>query len=404
MDRFKDDRTNGRLFNRHPEEHGNSMMRCAKTLISTVGTSLFFPNLTSIPPEATDPARRRLADAYSAREWDAVADALTAFDPSDRLCGAEINSLASLFANGCAAAGANLFFCHSATADGRAIGQVLARYYRRAGHPVVEAREIADLQDEDPRRFRTGGLRNMAKVICQVIREYDPSTCAINATGGYKAQIAIAVMMGQALRVPVYYKHERFDEIIAFPPMPLAFDMEVWMRLSGLLGILERKGQASAALLEDDPEGAEVLESLVERVEIDGQEYLDLSPAGQIFHETFRERFRTRRDQVLPPAVPPGQKQPIRWEDSGHMRALPEVRHFLESVTAQVPQVRRCRTFWSSPDLPGETRFRLGSKGIEGIFSNGTYTVKFGVETTAQTDGQSAAVVAALNEWLDTTR
>jgi CRISPR-associated protein (Cas_APE2256) len=269
---------------------------------------------------------------------------------------------------------------------------------------VVEAREIADLQDEDPGRFRTRGLRNLAKVVCQLIRDYGPSSCAINATGGYKAQIAIAVMMGQALGIPVYYKHERFNEIIAFPPMPVAFDMEVWMRLSGLLGVLERNGQASSALLEDDPEEAEAVESLVERVEIDGREYLELSPAGQIFHETFRERFRTRLDQVLPPAVPPGQKQPIRWEDSGHMRGHPEVRRFLEAVTEQVPQVRRCTTFWSSPDLPEETRFRLGSKGIEGIYSNRTYTVKLRVETSAQTDGQRAAVVAALNEWLDSTR
>jgi hypothetical protein len=73
-------------------------------------------------------------------------------------------------------------------------------------------------------------------------------------------------------------------------------------------------------------------------------------------------------------------------------------------VTAQVPQVRRCATFWSSPDLPEETRFRLGPKGIEGIFSDGTYTVKFAVETSAQTDGQRAAVVAALNEWLESCR
>src|SRR5438093_1489422 len=83
-------------------------------------------------------------------------------------------------------------------------------------------------------------VRNLAKAVCQIIRDHGASSCAINATGGYKAQIAIAVLMGQALGVPVYYKHERFDEIIAFPPMPVALDFEVWMRLSGLLFALER--------------------------------------------------------------------------------------------------------------------------------------------------------------------
>jgi hypothetical protein len=50
--------------------------------------------------------------------------------------------------------------------------------------------------------------------------------------------------------------------------------------------------------------------------------------------------------------------------------------------------------------LPHRTCFRPGSDGIEGIYSDCRFTVKFRVETTAQTSGQQAAVVAALNEWL----
>lgn len=46
----------------------------------------------------------------------------------------------------------------------------------------------------------------------------------IDATGGYKAQIAIAVMFGQALGVDVIYKHESFGNIIDFPPMPVSLD------------------------------------------------------------------------------------------------------------------------------------------------------------------------------------
>ncbi len=121
-------------------------------------------------------------------------------------------------------------------------------------------------------------------------------------------------MMGQALGVPVYYKHDRFDEIIAFPPMPVALDFQVWLQLSGLLGVLDREGQVSAALLADDTAHAEVLESLVERVEIDGQDYLDLSPAGQIFHETFRERFRTSATRSCRPPCRPPRSRSRGWE------------------------------------------------------------------------------------------
>ena len=374
-------------------------MRPAHTVICTVGTSLFRPNLAGLRADDPEPNRQALARAYAAGDWEAVAAGLGTHGPTDRLCGAEINSLASLVAKGYAAADANLVFCHSDTADGQAIGRILEVYFRRAGHSSVQARTITDLQDRDPRLFRTRGLRNLAREVCKVIRDYGAASCAINATGGYKAQIAIAVLMGQALGVPVYYKHELFDEIIAFPPMPVALDFEAWMRLSGLLLVLQADLQP-ADLVEDYPDDAETLESLVDRETVDGVDYLELSPTGQIFHETFRERFRTTRDQVLPPPVPTGQKKPPHVEDSGHMHAVRGLKAFLEAVTAGVPQVVRCTTSWSHPDLPRPARFWVGAEGVEGQFSDGKALVKFRVETSATTPGQMAAVAARLNEWL----
>ena len=374
-------------------------MRPAHTVICTVGTSLFRPNLAGLRADDPEPNRQALARAYAAGDWEAVAAGLGTHGPTDRLCGAEINSLASLVAKGYAAADANLVFCHSDTADGQAIGRILEVYFRRAGHSSVQARTITDLQDRDARLFRTRGLRNLAREVCKVIRDYGAASCAINATGGYKAQIAIAVLMGQALGVPVYYKHELFDEIIAFPPMPVAFDFEAWMRLSGLLLVLQADLQP-ADLVEDYPDDAETLESLVDRETVDGVDYLELSPTGQIFHETFRERFRTTRDQVLPPPVPTGQKKPPHFEDSGHMHAVRGLKAFLEAVTAGVPQVVRCSTSWSHPDLPRPARFWVGAEGVEGQFSDGKALVKFRVETSATSPGQMAAVAARLNEWL----
>jgi putative CRISPR-associated protein (TIGR02619 family) len=370
----------------------------ARTVISTVGTSLF-GNLRALNPDDSDPTRAGLARSFSQRDWDGLLAGLLALPPGERLCGAEIGSLASLVAKGYAVADANLFFCHSDTPDGHAIGGILAGYYRRKGHLLVSARTIEDLQDADPKRFRTRGLRNLAKTVCRIIRDYGPANCAINATGGYKAQIAVAVLMGQAIGVPVYYKHELFDEIIAFPPMPVALDFEAWMRLSGVLFALETDVQP-ADILDDDPEDTETLESLVDRTTVNGEDYIELSPTGQIFHETFRERFRTHRDQVLPPAVPAGEKRPPQFEDSGHMDKARGLKAFLQAVTDQVPQVARCATFYSNPDLPRPSKFWVGSDGIVGQFGDGKGLVKFRVDTRATTRGQMAAVAAALNEWL----
>ena len=161
------------------------------------------------------------------------------------------------------------------------------------------------------------------------------------------------MLLGQAINVPVYYKHELFSEIIAFPPMPFALDFEVWMRASGMLYSLERTTEPISAAIYGD-EWDEKYESLVERVEIDGQDYLELSPTGLIFHETFRERFRTARDQVLSTPVPIAQKRPPRLEKAGWPGEHPEVERFMSRVTNEVPQVRALRRVLLQPG-PGRT-------------------------------------------------
>src|SRR5207237_5612422 len=111
----------------------------------------------------------------------------------------------------------------------------------------VEPRCVPGLQDANAREFRTRGLRNLARLLASTLREYGPEYCAINATGGYKAQIAIAVLLGQALQVPVYYLFERFPEIISFPPMPVSLDLDLWTEHADLFTALARPESAVPA-------------------------------------------------------------------------------------------------------------------------------------------------------------
>jgi len=341
-----------------------------------------------------DERSRRLAEAYAQQNWEAVAKALEAFKPDEHICGAEINSIASILEKGYVNRECGLYFMHSDTTEGENIARVLVHYYQRRGHKPVEAVRIADLQDSDPLRFRVRGLRNLAREICRVIRNYSSYACAINATGGYKAQIAIAVLLGQALGVPVYYKHERFSEIISFPPIPVALDFEVWMRASAMLFDLE----SSTELIPADVYASdwdERYESLVERIALEGREYLDLSPTGQIFHETFRHRFHTYRERLLPPPArekkPP--KIPQRFKDA-------KLREFLQRLTDEIPQVIQCIVHASSVACQKRTGFRLNDGRIEGAFADGSPSASFRLETTARNESEMLAVVAALNEWL----
>jgi putative CRISPR-associated protein (TIGR02619 family) len=330
-------------------------------------------------------------------DWSSLRADLVAALPTDGACGAEVNSVASLIAHGYAPKDAGIYLFHSDTEAGRQVAAILQTDFSRRGHTPVVAVPVPDLQDADPKRFRTKGLRNLAKAICAKVRDHSADACAINATGGYKAQIAVAVLLGQALGIPVYYMHERFSEIIPFPPLPVALDFQVWMRASGILSALEQTTDLVPAT-QFEQEWDECYESLVERVNLDGIDYLELSPTGQIFHETFRERFRSARDQVLPPAAM--QKHEPHFEKAGWVGTFPDAVAFISRVTQQIPSVTRCATYYYNPDLPEPTRFRVKGDGIEGIFTDGSRTVKFRVETTATTPGQRDAVVAMLNEWV----
>ena len=154
------------------------------TLICTAGTSLF-ANLGRPATDDDHPGRTALVKANGRASWDEVAALLHRIDPNERLCGAEINSVSDLLANGMVAKG-RLHLLVSDTSDGQNIGAVLEDYFRSDGW-LAEVHCIDGLRDDEPRVFRTRGLRNLAKAIGRRVRESGADFCAINATGGYKA-------------------------------------------------------------------------------------------------------------------------------------------------------------------------------------------------------------------------
>lgn len=371
------------------------------TLLCTVGTSLLYPNLSRLVEEPQpDPIRADLAQAYAQKNWKEVASQLHQLAPTERLCGAEINSVTDLLTHG-EVEKVNLHLLHSETDDGRAIAQIL-QFYFEADEWQVQVHCVDGLRDDKPRLFRTHGLRNLAKIFGEQVRQTGTDLCAINATGGYKAQIAIAVLMGQALDIPVYYKHEHFNAIIPFPPMPVALDFSLWEQASGMFMVLSQPN-ACEPWQRFQEDWDERFEPLVNREKIDGEDYLELSATGQIFHETFRSRFQAIEHRRLPnPATEAGKEAP-RLGQHNYGQARESILRFLGNLTKDVPYIRYCHSTYWNPDLSEATRFRNSAGTVQGIYSNGTWCVKFRVVTTAEDrDLESASVIVAdLNDRLD---
>lgn len=112
----------------------------------------------------------------------------------------------------------------------------------------------------------------------------------MNATGGFKAEIAYATLVGLLLDVPVYYIHEAFRQIIEMPPVPISWDYSLladnetffeWVRAE-----YRPTNEVEERLREKSPEIHLLL------TDEDGFTYL--SPAGEAFYEAYlyaQERY-----------------------------------------------------------------------------------------------------------------
>lgn len=269
------------------------------TLICTVGTSLFQTNLNQL--NETTPGKPEnwfaIKQAYDNGNWDQLARELLTVDPTSRICGAEINTVHELLTTKKFPI-EQIHFLVSDTEDGRNTGNVLQKYFTRYNRKTLKAvayEAIEQLQDERPGYFKIFGLRNLVRAIGKITQRVGMEQVIIDATGGYKAQIAIAVVIGQVLNIPVVYKHERFSEIIEFPPLPIDFDYGQIGTYSGLLNYLDNKNiLLTNEELQLDRNDEKIRVFLDEEVEpITGQTMYALSPIGEIYLLAYQLRHPT---------------------------------------------------------------------------------------------------------------
>ncbi|GEM83378.1 MAG: hypothetical protein KatS3mg074_114 [Meiothermus sp.] len=199
---------------------------------------------------------------------------------------AETNSLSRILQKG-----DEVVLLHSDTFEGANAADLLERFYREQGVPCDRVR-IPGLAYE-AQGFVDFGLKNFVRTLAGEIRKAakGQKDVIINATGGFKAEISYATVLGLVFKVPVCYIHEQFREIAILPPTPIGWDSSLFVLYGDFFDWLsEGEGgvrpksevQPRAALL---PEEAQVL---LEEFELDGKPYVGLSPLGEAYFEAFR--------------------------------------------------------------------------------------------------------------------
>ncbi|GIV17708.1 MAG: hypothetical protein KatS3mg022_3143 [Armatimonadota bacterium] len=236
-----------------------------RTIISTVGTSL-------------------LSNAERAGKKDDLQTYLRFTEPEK--ASAETNSLSRLLQEG-----DHIVFLHSQTQEGKRAAEALATFYKNNGYPT-ELREVADLQYRES-RFKMRGLRSLVATLVEVIRREREAgrKVLVNATGGFKAEIAYATLVGLLFDVPVYYIHEAFREIIELPPTPISWDFSLIDTYVDFFDWISADLRPTAEVdrrLRPLPDEIRLL--LVEE-----EDYTMLSPTGEAFYEAYRARVEAER-------------------------------------------------------------------------------------------------------------
>lgn len=304
------------------------------TLICTVGTSLF-NNLKY--------AEETIKQIFEAKNWNQLSLFLLQQKNSDRICGAEINSITSICNKNFLTSRIRLIFLVSDTEEGKNTGKLLKLYYANKSNPLtfeeVDVRVLEGLRDDDVKAFKQKGLKNLVREISIEVRKFGSEATAINATGGYKAQISFAGMIGQALEIPVYYLFEKFSEVIELPPQPVALDLAFWLNNYVLFAQLEDEQTLEKSKIRGDLEN-QYLSSIIDE-EPEGETTLvSLSAMGVLFNERSRLQFAKQKTSILS-LVPKDDTNPERKTISLRDDHGKDVLHKFSKKICRSPYVKK---------------------------------------------------------------
>jgi len=163
----------------------------------------------------------------------------------------------------------------------------LERYFSKRGFEVDSA--VIDGLQYHESKFKMNGLRSLINTLSDLIDDYKNKgyTVVMNATGGFKAEIAFATVIAQLQHIESYYIYESFNEIIPLPHLPLNLDVEYWSKFNNLFDEFSNNvsGDKADKLLKDAPEGFRFL------VEQDAEKTIwRLNLAGVAFYINFEKQ------------------------------------------------------------------------------------------------------------------
>jgi putative CRISPR-associated protein (TIGR02619 family) len=360
-------------------------------ILATVGTSLVNHLQRELASQGLPPKQEALA---LLKKW----------GPTDLRCGAEVNSIEHLLAGRRLSTGDTvgpyeIAFLVSDTEDGNWTGTLLESYYRSRGFQEVTCHEVPGLSPIDPDRFARQGLRSLVKESSRLLKDAERKRLfrVINATGGFKAQISFAGLIGQTLGVPVVYQFEGFPTCIEMPPMPVDFDREIWLMNYDVFMKLSEAGELTEEefpFKDLDP----VIRDLLESVEVDGKCLYCLSPILELMHQGFLAR--PDLGAIEPPTADRAPGDVLRFNKSELPHAPVGAEGFALALGKKFAWITEIRNVEFMNSQRTHLLLHTGELSVHDVcFSDGTKGIRLRVKTTGENERHRAFVRRRLAEF-----
>lgn len=233
-----------------------------------------------------------------------------------------------------------ILFFHSETDEGRLCAKTLQTHYSNHRNHPAECFEIKHLNYQE-KAFKMRGLRNLVATLIENIRKEQQAGREVlfNATGGFKAEIAFATLIGLVFNIPVYYIHEAFRDIIEMPPTPVGWDFNLIAEheefFEWLNADLRTTEEVEKQIVNFEKRIGHFLEGpKLRMLLVEEEEYTMLAPTGEVFWKAYTDLL----DRYAGVPVKLSSNAQKKYDDSD-----PETRKLFDRTfrKLQAPQLRQ---------------------------------------------------------------
>lgn len=348
-----------------------------KTIITTVGTSLIgnygrhYPDIEEPSDENYKNYLRKVSEAEAAAETNSIGRVPNLSYKNDQFV-----------------------FIHTKTKEGVRCANLLSWYYKEHKKVADNRIDVVKINlTHDEIQFETQGLRSLVTGLIELIEDAKRkgNEIVINATGGFKAEIAYTTMVGMIYQVPVYYIYIDFENLVTFPAMPIDWNIDLIFSYSNFFEWIDSEPRKSAevknrlkGLTDQDREQIRVF-----LTPPDSEDYVFLSPAGDAFYR----RYRFQLEQIERTVDFPNESdKQVDEKIALSKHTFPKGTEQFCRKIAKVPYVDLIYSQFFESTTKSKLKNTYGNGSISMIYSDGDKGVNLTVMTTADNKAQALKV------------